>query len=205
MSELFWWVCGALSSLIISGFFFFLSKKRKRISQDINTFRLVSNKVSKIEGLEVKYKSKGIENLFSSVVTIRNIGNSTIENFDFAPSFPLSIITTGRFLIDKPKGIDFSSTNKSNNIHPFYEFDDQNMCNRITIAFDYISKREKLTITILHTEEISVGGILKDGKILDQNKIMRRKNFLINVVLGIVSALMGVLSYNLATLFFSHQ
>lgn len=201
MSELFWCICGALFSLVISGFFFFVGKKRKRISQDIKTFSLISNKVSKIEGLEVKYHSKDIANLFSSIITIRNIGNSTIENFDFAPSSPLSISTTGEFLISKPKEKDLSSTNNPNNARLIYKLNDQNMCDYITIAFDYISKKEQLTISIFHTGEISVGGVLKDGQILDQHTITKRRKFLIDAASYFIGGLISCLSIALIIFF----
>lgn len=174
MSNLYWCIAGiiggAIFSFIISALFFFAGLQRKRMSYEVNTFCIVSNKIAKIEGLEVKYHSKEIDNLFASTITIKNIGNSIIESSDFSPSYPLSISTTGKFLIDTSNGMQLRSSNKANNIYPKFEVDDEYTCNRIFIVFDYIPKHEQLTCSFFHTGEIAVKGVLKDGKILNNYK-----------------------------------
>ena len=81
-SNLFWCIVGiiggAIFSLLISLFFYFKGLNKKRLTYDIKTFCIISDKINQINGLDVKYNSTEIENLYSSTVTIKNIGNSKI-------------------------------------------------------------------------------------------------------------------------------
>lgn len=181
-SNLFWCIIGivggAVFSLLISLFFYFKGLNRKRITYNIKTFCIISNKINQVKGLEVKYNYKNIEDLFSSTITIRNIGNSIIEKDDFAPSYPLSICTNGHFIADDSNGVELLPLNHANNVFPILNTDN-NLCNRITIIFDYISKEEEITCHFFHTkDDILLDGILKDGKIISPvlNKTHRKKN-----------------------------
>ena len=110
-SNLFWCIIGiiggAIVSFIISLLFYFLGIKKKRLSYEINTICLISNNINQVKGLKVKYKSNKIDNLYSSKITIKNIGNVSIEKQDLATNYPLSISTNGQFLLNKSNGIDF--------------------------------------------------------------------------------------------------
>lgn len=195
MSNLFWCIAGivggALFSLIIGALFYFVGIKRKKISYDIKTFPLISNKINKIEGLTVKYHSQEIDDLFSSTITIKNTGNSKIESQDFAPLYPLALSTTGKFLIDKTKGVQLISSKKSNNIHLLYDLDDRNMCDCITIAYDYISKKDEATLSLIHTGEISVSGELKEGQILSATGV-QKQNRIVGLFLNIITTFLGI-------------
>lgn len=180
MSDLFWCIAGiiggALVSFIISAIFFFVGLKRKRISCEFRTFCIYSNKFIGIEGLEVKYHSNKIDNLYSSTMIIKNTGNSIIENSDFSQSHALSATTTGKFLTD----ISYTkiiSSNKLNNAHLHFEVDDKNTCNCISIVFDFLSKNDELYCTFFHTGQASPICILKEGKVLYNNCYMNGFSF----------------------------
>lgn len=179
--NLFWCIIGILGgavvSFLISFLFYFKSLKRKRLTYDIKTFCIISNKVNMIENLEIKYNSDEINNLFSSEITIKNIGNSIIEKNDFAPSHPLSITTSEKFLINQKEQINLLTLNKASNVYPTFN----ETSNRIYIVFDYIVKNDMLTCSILHTGDIALEGILKDGKIItpiERQKIKKRNSIL---------------------------
>lgn len=170
-TNLFWCVLGiiggAVFSFLISLIFHFISMKRKRLNYSIHTFCIVSNKINQIKGLEVKYNSKEIENLYSSTITIKNVGNSIIEKQDVSPSCPFSIYTNGIFLLNEINDTSILSSNKTNNINTsFYSDKHNNECSNILFNFEYIAKKEIWTYTVLHTGDISFAGALKDGKII---------------------------------------
>lgn len=206
-SNFFWCIIGiigsAIVSFIISFVFYLIGLKRKKLTYNIKTFCIISDKINQIKGLEVKYNANEIENLFSSTITIKNIGNSNIEKEDFALSCPLSISTNGKFLVDQSNGINLFNINEANNVYPLFEVDDKdNTCNRIIFAFNYIPKKDILTCSLFHTGEISFNGILKDGKIIDNkvyDKLLKVSNFINKVNLLIVFGLVVAL----ITLYFS--
>lgn len=185
-SSLFWCIAGilggAIISFLISYFFYFKGLRKEKITYDIKTFCIISDKTQQIEGLEVKYNSTEINNLFSSTITIKNIGNSVIEKDDFAPSCPLTISTDGKFLVDKTNGVHLTHLNKTNNIHPIFKIDNNGLVDRIIITFDYISKKEEITCSLFHTGNISFDGVLKDGKIMSRAESMKHKTIIMNIL-----------------------
>lgn len=187
-SNLFWCIIGivggAIFSLIISFIFYFIGLKRKRINYYIQTICLVSPRTNKIAELEVKYKSKYIEDLYTSTITIKNIGNSIIEKHDVSPSCPFSISTNGIFLLDNLKNTDLYSSNKTNHSHVFFDINSANdTCRNIIFNFEYIDKEEEWTYTVLHTGNISFNGILKEGKITNNTETEKRKNNLFQLII----------------------
>ena len=205
-SNLFWCIIGiiggAIVSFIISLLFYFIGLKRKRLIYDVKTFNLISDKINQINGLEVTYDSKEINNLYSSTITIKNIGNSIIEKQDFAPSCPLSISTDGKFLVDQSNSMSLFPLNKTNSVCPLFDIDDNNVCNHIIISFDYISKKEELTCSVFHTGNISFNGVLKEGKIFNNNdninSSMTLKNFsnIFALCTGIVVLLALIITFS---------
>lgn len=198
-SNLFWCIIGiiggAIFSLLISLLFYFVGLKRKRLTYDIKTFCIISDKINQINGLEVKYNSNTIDNLYSSTITIKNIGNSIIERQDFAPTCPLSVLTNGEFLVDQSNGVNLFPLNKANNVYPLFEVvEDNGKCDRFVIAFDYISKKDKLTCSIFHTGNISLDGILKDGKILCNDKVEKRKRLTMHILDLIIPVIVAIIS-----------
>lgn len=115
-SNLFWCIAGILGGAIVSFFisyvFYFKGLTRKRLTYDIKTFSIVSNKINQIKGLEVKYNSTEIENLYSSTITIKNIGNSIVKEQDLVPSCPISLSTSGQFLNAKMECIESQPVSK---------------------------------------------------------------------------------------------
>ena len=197
-SGILWGIIGLLGGFLISLLFYILGLSRKRLSYEIDTTPIISNKVTQVEDLKIQYKDCEIKDLFSSTIKIKNIGNTVIEDPDFASSAPLSVSTDGIFLVDKSNGVKLSSSTDANNIYPSFDIDEESgECSSIIVNFDYIPKRGKLTFSFFHTGDIILNGVLKDGKIIDAILVEKRSAFVSNVVGiagGIISLILGLLS-----------
>ena len=196
-SNLFWCLAGAFLSLLSGLLFYYLGIKRKRLSYEMNTVCLISNNIQQIKGLKVKYKSSKIDELYSTKISIKNIGNSTIEKQDFATTCPILISTNGYFLLNKENDIHFYPVHKSNNIYPIFDINNSNeRCNHIIITFDYLSKYESFSCSLFHTGDISFDGILKEGEILNNAYISKRREryqYLFTTLAGLLGVLLTIL------------
>jgi len=167
--NLFWCIIGviggAIVSYFISYFFYFKSIKKKRLTYDIKTFCLVSDKVNNIEGLELKYNSVEIEDLYSSTITITNIGNSIIEEQDIVSSCPISISTSGHFLKAKHDSINSYPKNKVTEYILSYN-ENSDVCNYVEFNFDYIPQNAIISFSVFYIGDINFNGALKDGEII---------------------------------------
>lgn len=209
--NLFWCIVGtiggAIVGCIINLFFYIIGLTRKRIAYDIKTMSIVSNKVNQINGLEVKYYSIEIDNLYSSIITIKNMGNSIIKEGDFAPSCPLSILTSGQFLNAKIEKIQLNkkTEQKQLNKNPNFNLElkgDGSIFNKLQVHFDYIPKEASITFSAFHTGEIHFIGDLMEGKIVTLAEPQQRKK-ITKILANILSIIVciGVLSIILVLYF----
>ena len=164
----FWCIIGIIGGLIITIVF----SKRARLTRKMFTVNLISEQVSEINGLEIKYNSCPIKNLYSSTIQIKNTGNTTINNIDIPKKRPLSIHTDGIFIIDK-LNIQLPSSNNENDIHIIFDENGDGQSSTAIIDFEFISPRQLITITLLHTGNISLDKwMIKDGKVLESKEIL---------------------------------
>lgn len=187
-SNLFWCIIGivggAIASLFISSFFYFKGLTKKRLIYDIKTFSIISNKINQIKGLEVKYDSTEIENLSSSTIIIKNIGNSVVKEQDLAPLRPISVSTSGQFLKSKNEYIESHPINTMPNYNLLFIKD-----NYIKFKFDYIPKKAIITFSLFHTGDIHFDGELIEGEIItptENQKMQKRKYILLAAFIYIV-------------------
>ena len=168
LTSLFWCIIGIAGGAIITIF----NNKRKRLTRKMFTVNLISEKVSSINGLEIKYNSQSITNLYSSTIQIKNTGNATINNIDIPKNRPLSIYTDGIFIIDK-LNMQLPKPDNENDIHITFDKDKKGTSSSAIIDFEFISPRQVITITLLHTGNISLSKWkIKDGKVLEGNEIL---------------------------------
>ncbi len=191
-SSILWGIIGLIGGGLISSFFYFISKKRIKLSYDIVTTTLVSCNATKIKDLNIQYKGKPILNLYTSTLKIKNIGNCIIEHSDFAPSAPLSLITDGEFLVNEDTGRHILTENDFNRVIPIMEINN-NVCRKSTIQFDYIAKNEIISCTVFHTGSLCISGKLKDGKIKNSEE-KSKMPFIISTVIAIISSLTTIIS-----------
>lgn len=191
-SSILWGIVGLVGGLLISSFFYFIGKKRTKLSYDIITTTLVSCNATKIKDLNIQYKEKPIYNLYTSTLKIKNIGNCVIETTDFAPSDPLSLLTDGEFLIGEDTTTQILTENDFNRVTPIMEIND-NICRKSTIKFDYIAKNEIISCTVFHTGSICISGKLKDGIIISSNNEKSRKMNIFCIVFATFSIILNII------------
>lgn len=202
-SSALWGIIGLIGGIIVSSFFYFLGIKRKSLIYDITTTTLVSKNATQIEKLNITYDNKPIGNLYTSTIKIKNNSNSIIEPNDFAPSVPLSLITTGEFLTSSDTGVKLFSENNDNNVYPLFEIDKNNMCQKVIVHFDYISKKETISCTVFHTNSLFVNGKLKDGKLKNTENSYQQK-LLITAMSSVIITILATILFDLFIRFFAH-
>ena len=181
-SNMFWCIIGtisgAITSIIISLVFYLIGIKRKILAYSIITYPIFSNVINIVHGMKINYESNEIDMLFLSKIKIKNIGNSIIESKDFASSNPLSISTTGEFILQQSNEKKLFTLHTPHYIYPLINSNPdgkRDKFNHITLPFDYIPKKEEITCSLLYTGEISFNGVLKDGKIVNLEKYKKNK------------------------------
>lgn len=189
-------VGGAIASYFISYFFFSKGLTKKCLTYEINTFCIISDKINQIEGLDVKYNSSEIKNLYSSIITIKNIGNSIIKEQDVVPLCPLTILTSGQFLKDKDQYIESYPASKVSNYNLSFYTD-----NCVKFIFDYIPQEAVIKFSLFHTGDISFKGDLMDGEIITTSENQQRKKIFI-IVVNILPLIVSILAALLSLLFF---
>lgn len=195
VGNLFWCLIGIAGGAFVSLIFYLLGLKRKALIYNITTTTLISKDTSQLENLKIKYNKNKINTLYSSTIEIQNIGNTIIEKNDFSPSNPLAIMTDGEFILDKDGKIKQGKESSSN---IFFVLDDnksQNSSKRAFIAFDYIPKKETISLFVFHTEPIHFTGKLKDGKMASRNNSSHINIYIVSAIICtvamIISALIG--------------
>lgn len=166
-SNLFWCISGIIGggmlSLIISSFFYFFGLKRKRLTYKIDTFSLIPYYMENNNDLKMTYRSKELERLYCSIITIKNSGNCLLEKSDFSSPNPVIINTDGQFILSDYSRNNIISRDCKGN--PTCQYD-SNYCYYVIINFDFIPKKEKIVFKLLHTEpHIYIETALKEGKI----------------------------------------
>lgn len=198
-SSLFWCIAGilggAIISFLISYFFYFRGLTRKCLTYDIKTFCIVSDKINQINGLEVKYNSNEIEDLYSSSITIKNIGNSIVKEQDMAPLCPITISTSGIFLNSKNEYIESRPTNKVSNYNLMFN-NNGKIDNCVKFNFDYIPQKAIISFSLFHTGNITFNGDLMEGEIItpeENKKKQKHKRLLWNIFTYTITLLISFL------------
>lgn len=165
-SSTLWGIVSIISSILVSFFFYYISKNRSSLVYTIKTQDLVSYNASDLKELCIYYKNKPIKSLCVSTVKIENTGNSLIVANDF--SFPLTIATTGEFFLDLKDNIVTPSSlqNLLSNVYLQFDSSEGNILKKLLIEFDYIPKKSSISFKIYHTGRLSITGKLKDGKVI---------------------------------------
>ena len=165
-SSLLWGIIGLVGGFLISLLFFTLSKKQRKLSYSISTTPIIIKKITKISGLAITYKNQSIDNLSTSYLKIKNIGNDTLELTDFPELNKLSITTSGVFLINSISELEITKSNKFMKMEPSLI-----SSNKIELSFDYFDPKNEISFSIFHTGDIKVCGSIKNGKIINDTQI----------------------------------
>ncbi len=171
-SSALWGIIGLLGGFLCSFIFYKLGNKAKRLTYNINSQVLITNNLSKIEGLNITYGDQPINNLATTTIILKSVGKDVIEMKDFGQAKPLCFKTTGEFLLQD--NIDSTITKNSrpdNLMKAKLEGND-----KILLEYDYLSQGDTITFTVLHTGEISLDGKLKAGTLLKSDLLKKITN-----------------------------
>lgn len=154
----------ALLSILVSIALYIMSKKEKSPWYTIRTFQLVEDKISKIEAIEIFYRSQKVDNLSLSKVALWNRGKGPINSEDVAPKDPIRIeirpeckLLAAEILYKKKEANNFTITPDLQK-------------GEVKINFDYFHKNEGLVIQIYHTGKSNHDIVLR-GTIKGVSKI----------------------------------
>lgn len=151
-----------------------------KLSYDIITTPLISNNTTNIKDLNITYKEKPIYNLYKTTLKIKNIGNCIIEDSDFDPSMPLSLITDGEIIIINESEIQIFT-------------EENNPYKSGKIQFNYIAKKQTISYTIFHTtSSIWFSGTLKDGIIIDNIDEKSKNISIISSIVAVIALLINI-------------
>lgn len=167
-SNILWSLISIIVSIICSigfGYLFYkLALKKKSLTYEITTTCLISKGIADIGGLNVNYNSSNLDSLYRSKIKIKNSGNTIIDKNDIASKAPISLSTKGSFLFDTQI---LQLSNDENNIQLKFKTDEHGICPTAIIDFDFISKKQTVEFSILHTKNIKLNGRIKDGDIIE--------------------------------------
>lgn len=162
-----WQTILSISGIILTIFFGILSYvfyrkgiKKKKILVTSDSTILVSEDLSNYNGLKISYNNEEVKTLTSTTITVRNIGNDIIEASDIAPSDPIIITTTNKFLSINSDEYKINSSNKKITTS-LQKIDDS----KLQLTFDFLNPKNELSITLLHNGDIFVNGDLKNGNV----------------------------------------
>lgn len=194
--NLFWCIIGivggAVLSFIICHYFYVKGLKEKILRYNIKTEKIINEYYTNdIDKLEIKYMSNRIYQLFVSRIDISNVGNCIIENHDFLSSHPLSISTNGLFIDHKQDQQILFSNGLRNDIH--LDFNEEN--NLITFDYECLSEFACIHLTLFHTGNNKINGILKNGKIISSDEFYKKKNRIIILFTISFSIIIGALNF----------
>lgn len=196
-SSVLWGIIGLIGGFTTSLIFYKIGLKSKKLVYSIKSQVLITDNLSKIDGLKVLFFDKPITNLSTTTISIKSIGKDIVEMTDFAKSSPLYINTDGEFLLKD--NIESTLTNNSNPL---------NMAkpiiispSEIAVEYDYFSKNDTITFTVLHTGNLNVTGKIKNG-LLIKDDLDSKRNFIISIisyVLLVVCSALVIFMYFVAT------
>lgn len=169
----------AITAIVLAVAFFIKSRRLKLPVYQVRTFRLIEDKVSKIEGMKILYRDQPIGNLSVSRVALWNRGSEPINDGDIAHADPLRIQVTSGF---KLLGAEVSyQTSPANDFSIAIDLPN----NTVRITFDYFHRDEGVVLRIYHTgtanTHINVCGTIKGA---DHPKPFRTEDYLLNATLG---------------------
>lgn len=172
-------------------YFYKISNKKKKVIYIKNSQTLITNNLSKIDGLNITYQDNPIENLTSTTIIIKSIGKDTVEMSDFGKATPFCIKTDGEFLLQNNIN---STITKNSNPENLMELTVEND-STLLLKFDYLSQGDEITFVFLHTGTIDVKGKLKTGSLLKYNlyqKISKVFDTLSSIFLGFGAFLIAI-------------
>lgn len=165
-----------LIGIVLSIYTFIKSKKIKKLAVDSDSTILISESLNTYENLKISYNNEDIKSLTSSIIKIKNIGTDIVISSDIAPSTPIVIKTTEKFLLNDISQYEINVSNNKSTV----KLSKLNE-NSLQVLFDFLNPKDEISITILHTGDIYVEGDLMTTTITNHT---RKNKFIDTDTLG---------------------
>jgi hypothetical protein len=150
-------IIGALIAVLVGAYFYFKSRRVKRLGYIVTTRNLIQNASASLSGIEVRFQGQPADNISVSKISIWNAGTDTVHGTDIAPADPL------RFLISDGKLLDAIVARAS---QPS-QFKIGQTVQGLEVSFDYLDKNQGAVVQLVHTgtsdESIQLMGSIKGG------------------------------------------
>lgn len=149
----------AIIGVILAIIFFIKSRRKKLPLYSKKSINIISDFISTLANLDIKYKEEPIQNLTLTKMVFWNGGNVTIENTDIASADPLTIQAK-----EGSKILRADIIQKSSDANLMKLSDIQNG-NSLSLTFDFLDKGQGGIIEIVHTgkssDDIDLKGTIK--------------------------------------------
>lgn len=157
-------IFGALGT-IFTIYSYIKNRKIKKLIFNTESTVLISESVTEYENLKIIYNNESIKSLTSTIVRIKNTGSDLVLPSDLAPSSPIIIKTTEKFLLKEISKYDINSSNSKNivKLSPLGE-------TSLQVLFDFLNPKDEISITLLHTGDVYVEGDLITNPITNHTK-----------------------------------
>ena len=114
-------------------------------------------------------------------ITIKNIGNLTIEVSDISSSSPITFCASKEFLLNDVKDYILYSSNKNSSFSLL-----KINKSKIQLVFDYLKPEEEISLTLLHSGILKINGDLKNGIIYQNITEAKRRRKRINRMKNVI-------------------
>lgn len=148
----------AILGITMSIVLYLLSIRRKKPMYRNSSYRLIGQPFKEIEGLEISYYGRKIDNMVLSKVSIWNAGKDPINSVDIAPKDQIRLVVLEGELLGAQ--IEYEH-NKTNN----FSINTKEIPNTIIVNFDYFGLNEGILLRVYHNSEsdnsIKIRGTVK--------------------------------------------
>lgn len=133
-----------IGSFILAFYFYFKSKREKRLYWSINNTNIFKDHSSMLSDLDIKYKGEAVQNLSVSKIMVWNAGTETIDNRDISSIEPLRLVAK-----QDVKLLDFSMIQVNSKTSQFALA--PTTAAEINLTFEYLDSLQGAVIQVVHS------------------------------------------------------
>lgn len=158
-----------VTGILVSTYFYYKSRKNKRLKYVIKSFNLIKDHTSKYSGLAIKYKDEEVKTFTVTKLIFWNSGKETIDGKDITDAEPLIIKVKDKFrLLD-------ASIEKSNNTASSINISQVVEGKSASLSFDYLDNLDGAVLNIIHdgvtSKDIEFTGKIKGLKQMSETTV----------------------------------
>lgn len=155
--------------ILVRTYFYYKSRKNKRLKYVIKSFNLIKDHTSKYSGLTVKYKDEDVKTFTVTKLIFWNSGKETIDGKDITGAEPLTINVKEAFRL-----LEVSiekSNNAASSIIVSHVIDGKSA----TVSFDYLDNLDGAVLNIIHdgitSKDVEFIGKIKGVKQMSETSV----------------------------------